>query len=92
MQRITQPSGINPCSFSFRVEKTEGLRCCLCCDVCKWLDLYAASFEKGWNLTKINSLKQLTLIDHGLLFGRACYWKDICVRDLGFLFSGELSF
>ena len=27
---------------------------------------------------------------HGLIYGRAYYWKDICVWDLGRLFSGRL--
>ena len=27
----------------------------------------------------VNSSKQLTATAHGLIFGRAYYWKDICV-------------
>ena len=36
--------------------------------------------------TAINSLKQLTVTVHGLILGRAYYWKDIYVWDLGALF------
>ena len=46
------------------------------------------AFQNGFGLsiktaksTKIakHSSKQLTLTVHGLIFGRAHYWKDICV-------------
>ena len=37
-----------------------------------------------------NSLKQLTLTVHGLIFEGAYYRKVICVQDLGGLFSGGL--
>ena len=37
-----------------------------------------------------NSLKQLTLTVHGLIFGRAYYRKNICVWFLGALFSEGL--
>ena len=39
-----------------------------------------------------NSLKQLSLIVHGLIFGRAYYQKDFCICDLGGLFRGGLFF
>ena len=32
-------------------------------------------FKKGLSLT----IKQLALTVHGLIFGRAYYWKDFCV-------------
>ena len=37
-----------------------------------------------------NSLKQLVLTVHGLIFGRAYYQQDFCIRDLGGLLSGGL--
>ena len=41
---------------------------------------------------KHNSLKQLSLTVHGRIFGSEYYRKDICVRDLGGLFSGGPTF
>ena len=34
---------------------------------------------KSTKITAKNSSKQLTVTVHGLIFGRAHYWKDICV-------------
>ena len=55
------------------------------------------SWAWQWNSLKhyensLNSLKQPALTVHGLIFGRAYYWKDFCVWDLGGLFSGGLIF
>ena len=38
-------------------------------------------FKMGWldNKNSLKQLKQLTLTVHGLIFGRVCYRKDICV-------------
>ena len=54
-------------------------------------------FQNGLDLTiktakntEDNSLKQLTLTVHGIIFGRAYYQKDIYICDLGHLFEGEL--
>ena len=36
--------------------------------------------------------RTVTVTVHGLIFGRVYYWKDICIWDLGGLFSGGLIF
>ena len=46
------------------------------------------AFQNGFGL----SIKTVTITFHGLIFRRAYYWKDICIRDLGGLFLGELIF
>ena len=38
------------------------------------------------------TIKQIALTVHGLIFGRAYYWKDFCVLVLGGLFSRGLIF
>ena len=57
--------------------------------VSKWVGIDNKNTFKHQDNSK-NSLKQLTLTVHGLMYGRACYRRNIRVCDLGGLLTGGL--
>ena len=50
------------------------------------------AFQNQLDGNSLEQLKHITLTVHGLIFGKADYWKDIYVQDLRGLFSGGLIF